>query len=342
MKMNIRGRLGNQQGSIIAVVAIAMIAFIAVLALVFDLGHMHSVRQELRNAAEAGALAGTRALFPMPGDPLGKVYPDCTRGRQTARDAAFANTSDGASVTVIADADAQLIRWDWSGNKIYPPTPSCNLEPATGVNGIRVTARRDSSVPSGGGSVSLTFGKIFGMDTMDVVFSATAAVGCVANLFSNICINQKYLQDHIADGNIVLSPDKVDNGAWCAPGGVDASSLKNWAAGTPPSPVAEDGDNVTLLNGVAASVFDALQTALALNSKTYGDVTGWLVLLPVVDTSKYSGSAPVIDLQPVIITSVSKKDKSITFRVYTGPDPVPGTNPGGPQSGLYALPKLVQ
>ena len=141
MKLKIRGRLENQQGSIITIVAIAMIAFIAVLALVFDLGHMHSVRQELQNAAEAGALAGTRALFDMPGDLPSKTYPDCTRGVDAAQRAALANTSDGGPVTVLA-ADAQLIRWDWSGNKIYPPTPSCNLEAATGVNGIKVTARR--------------------------------------------------------------------------------------------------------------------------------------------------------------------------------------------------------
>ena len=133
MKLKIRGRLGNQQGSIITLVAIAMIAFIAVLALVFDLGHMHSVRQELQNAAEAGALAGARALFDMPGDLSSKTYPDCTRGVDAAQKAALANKSDyNKGVDGGFAADAQLIRWDWKLNQISPPPPPVTWSPPPG------------------------------------------------------------------------------------------------------------------------------------------------------------------------------------------------------------------
>lgn len=347
--MNIRGRLGNQQGSIIAMVAIAMIAFVAVLAIVIDLGHLHSVRQELRNAAEAGALAGARALFPMPGDPSTKIYPDCTRGLQAARNAAALNKTDIDQNVIVLAADAKLIRWDWQLNQISPPVPSCNLESATGVNGIRVTTRRDSSVPAG--SVFLTFGKIFetilGRDTMDVEVSATAAAGFASSIFSSLCINKEYYDSIQGQpGDILISPDKADNGAWCAPSPYNptASNLANWIAGTPPSPGAEIGDIVNFVNGVFGSVYHALQVALTNNSQTYGNVTGWLVLFPVVETLKYTAAGPVVDLKPVIITSIvaTGNPKGINFRLYDGPNPLPGTNPGGAQSPLYTLPKLVE
>lgn len=348
MNRKIKGLLRNQQGTIIGPVAIIMIAFVAVLALIIDLGHLQSVRQELQNAAEAGALAGARALFPLrPQVPLPTGVPYCSAGLQAASDAAARNKSDGDSVTVLA-ADAQLIRWDWKNNKLNPLNPSCSQDPNTGVNGITVTTRRSSAVPAG--AVFLTVGKIFGMDTMDVAASATAAMGYVTGLppgpFNNIAINQAYLNSiQNQTGDILMSPDQADNGAWAAPSpyGVNAANLQTWIS-TDTSPGVPATNTVNLLNGVAASVYHALQTALTQNSQNYGGVTGWLVELPVVDTSKFVGSAPIITFQPIIITSIKStgNPKGINFRLYNGPVTLPGTNPGGAASLVYTLPKLVQ
>jgi hypothetical protein len=354
MKMNIRYRLGNQQGSIIAVVAIAMIAFVAVLAIVFDLGHMHTARQELQNAAEAGALAGTRALFDMPGDLPTKVYPDCTRGIDAAQRAAKANKTDKNQDVIVLEADAQLIRWDWKLNQISPPTPSCNLEPTTGVNGIRVTARRSGAVPAGGGSVSLTFGKIFGQDTADVEVFAVAAVasGLPPGPVNNIAVNkfelEKWLKmDPEELDKILMSPDNGDNAAWCAgtPYKPSASNLKDWIRdGTSPGVQGPPDGRVNLING-NTSTFQTLRDKLAdvIASPAVFE-GGWLVWLPVVEVTKMVQDAKVVGFQPFVITAVkaTTSEKGISFKFPVGDPGLPPRMSLASQGQAYLLPKLVE
>jgi hypothetical protein len=343
MKLKIRGRLENQQGSIITIVAIAMIAFIAVLALVFDLGHMHSVRQELRNAAEAGALAGARALFPLrPLNPPPTDLPYCTLALQRARETAAANKTDiDKDVTVIA-ADAQLIHWDWKENKRSDFIPSCNLEAATGVNGIRVTARRSGAVPAG--SVSLTFGKIFGMDTMDVEVSATAAVGFASKVpTAPFCI--PYGLDPTLP--LKMNPDKGDNSGWAAaaPYNPTASNVTDWLLhGTAPL-VEGPPDGIVNLNNGFSNNYKTFADILAANFDS--SLGGWLVVVPVVNVTKFNGSAHVVGFQPIIITKVDAPPShagnfGLWIKLYTGPVPEGGTNPGGAASPIYTLPKLVE
>jgi Flp pilus assembly protein TadG len=352
MKIKIRWRLGNQQGSIIPVVAIGMFVFIGLLALVIDLGHLHTVRQELQNAAEAGALAGTRALFDLPGDDSSD-YPRCTRGQQTARDAAALNKTDKDQTVTVPAADAQLIRWDWKLNQISPPTPSCNLEAATGVNGIRVTARRDSSVATG--PVSLTLGKLFGKDTTDVEVFAVAAVqsGLPPGPFSNIAVNRAELEkwkllSPEELGKILMSPDNGDNAGWsaAAPSNINAANLKDWINdGTSPAVQGPPDGTVNLMNGNTSAFHDlkkAFDKVMSLPGPPHVD-DGWLVYFPVVDATKDVGSAPVVGFQAFIITGVkpTTSEKGISFHLYTGNYLPPGMSLGS-QGQAYLLPKLVE
>ncbi len=57
------GRLGDDQGAIIGVLAILMVVVLGFVALAVDIGHLYMVRNELQNAADAGALAGARELY---------------------------------------------------------------------------------------------------------------------------------------------------------------------------------------------------------------------------------------------------------------------------------------
>jgi Flp pilus assembly protein TadG len=360
MKLKIRGRLENQQGSIIVVVAIAMIAIVAVLAVVIDLGHLHAVRQELQNAAEAGALAGTRALFDLPGDLSTKSYPDCTRGPQTARNATALNKTDMTKDVIVLETDAQVIRWDWQLNRISPSTPSCNLEATTGVNGIRVTARRTGAVPAG--AVSLTLGKIFGKDTADVEVFAVAAVasGLPPGPFNNIAINRTALEtwkamtpeqlqklQDTSDASVIMSPDGGDNAAWCAPApyNPNAANLKDWIKdGTSPAVQGAPDGTVNLING-NTSAFHDLKTAFNKVMSSGSSVDGgWLVYFPVVDTTKGVGSAEIVGFQAFIITEITDttSKKGITeWHLYTGDVLPPGMSLGS-QGQAYLLPKLVQ
>ena len=55
--------LKDSRGAVAAITIILMVAFFALLAIVIDLGHLMLVRSQLQNAADAGALAGARALI---------------------------------------------------------------------------------------------------------------------------------------------------------------------------------------------------------------------------------------------------------------------------------------
>ena len=59
----IRFLIRDESGAITAMTVIMMAAFLGILAVVIDLGHLHTVQNELRNAADACALRGARAFY---------------------------------------------------------------------------------------------------------------------------------------------------------------------------------------------------------------------------------------------------------------------------------------
>jgi Flp pilus assembly protein TadG len=60
---------GRERGQIVALFAISLAALVAVLGLIFDGGNFYVQRRTAQNAADAGALAGTRALMNAPTSP---------------------------------------------------------------------------------------------------------------------------------------------------------------------------------------------------------------------------------------------------------------------------------
>jgi hypothetical protein len=377
MQIKISGRLGNQQGAIIAtVVWLGLIPMsIVLLAFVFDLGHLHSVRQELQNAAEAGALAGTRALFPLPGDSPSIKYPYCDRGRQTARDVAALNKSDTASsseqpVTVLV-ADAQLIRWEWGNvypsqaNTIYPIASNCDpSDTGSQVNGIKVTARRDSSAAAGPVfsffyPLLKNLGVTLEKDTADVVVSATAAAGYATKVQTPpFTVDKTHLDDwKLKDpyGTLInfmtpsgnpgnKDPDVKNDSGWSAavPYDPTPANVSDWLSnGTSPFVEGPPNGSVNLINGNTSN-FKNLADALAKNYDT--TLGGWLVVVAVVNVpaedTNYNHATSVLGFQPIIITTVDKKQ--IGFKIYYGDVVTPGTNPGGATSQVYTLPKLVE
>jgi Flp pilus assembly protein TadG len=71
----------NESGVVALYVAIGLVVLLGFGALALDTAHMASVKRELAKAAEAGALSGARALWPMalPVDTMGNVTPDCAQ-----------------------------------------------------------------------------------------------------------------------------------------------------------------------------------------------------------------------------------------------------------------------
>ena len=111
-----RQLINNQDGAVAALVAVCLIIFVAFTALAIDVGHLYVVRNELQNAADAGALAGARWLL----NEDGSIRTLPTDAITAARAALTANKSEKA------DVEEELIEmghWSFIRQKFTPQPP---------------------------------------------------------------------------------------------------------------------------------------------------------------------------------------------------------------------------
>jgi hypothetical protein len=190
MKKKVLALILESRGVTGVMTALVVAIFVAILALVIDLGHVHGVRNELQNAADAAALAGARALVRIEDYPVVPASdpPFCGAAFEKAREAILANKSDGASLQMDLGAtlDVTLGWWQWgTGNPTFTPyiyqypgpdpvSGDCSLDK---INAVNVVVRRSDTGASAGPSVFTTFAKLFGWDSAPVVASSTAAIG---------------------------------------------------------------------------------------------------------------------------------------------------------------------
>ncbi len=178
--------LKGSRGSVAAITIVMMVAFFGLLAIVIDLGHLMLVRNQLQNAADAGALAGARALY------LNNTTgtPDWAAGQAAALSAVQLNKAD---TQYLVTAQVQTGYWNttWSPSTAPANLLSTGIVPGpTDAPAVKVTVQKMAG--SNNGPVALTFGQIFGISTVNVGGLATARV--LANpggpfnftLFSNL------------------------------------------------------------------------------------------------------------------------------------------------------------
>ena len=162
-------RSSRDRGAILIWATLSMVMLVSMMALALNVGHMVSVRGELRNAADAAALAGVMEL-----DGTEAVLDGAV---DLAIDQAAQHSTDRTTVAVHHD-DVELGRWAW------------NESPATAFHGIaeiraqfpgqpdevakRVTAVR---VRTDRAAMPVAFGGILGRNTVDIGASAVAAGG---------------------------------------------------------------------------------------------------------------------------------------------------------------------
>jgi hypothetical protein len=167
----------DERGGIAAMTAIMLAAIVGLLALVVDLGHLQDVKNELQNAADAAALAGARTLMPLSGtgDPPWPMEnpPPCTTATQAALDTSMRNQANLKNV-YLDPAEVITGNWDYKpvGTRTGTFTPmACGSQ----TNAVKVTARMRGDLPQG--SVTMTFAKIFGFNTVNPSATAIAAIG---------------------------------------------------------------------------------------------------------------------------------------------------------------------
>jgi hypothetical protein len=278
-------------------------------------GHLQAVRNEVQNAADAAALAGTRALFPYQGYPDTNLIPIkeppfCPLALTTAKAAAQENHPGAIVDMAFAPGDVETGIWDWT-NRTFTPQASCTMD----INAMRVTIRKDAVANQ---PVATWFASIIGIDSVNVNAQAVAAVGFVnghsEGEFWNIAVQKSWVDQQLDPYRLnnqmyplapppaddpdaqpinyaYMNPDKIDNGGWCGTPdtNVNANYLKDAINGG--SPALASTAEVALANGLMGSVAMALDHKLETSHWTDASgktQDGWLVYLPIVDVDKFN------------------------------------------------------
>ena len=153
--------VADQSGGVLILTALLLTVIIGMAALAVDIGHLMVVRNELRNAADAGALAGARMLYIK--DAAGTLIIN-TNANNVAAATTTANVSDAAAVEALT-----IERGHWcfhnclgGADGVFTPNSSTVLDvgslaslsfpqldaDTSYVNAVRVVAGRGPSIPA--------------------------------------------------------------------------------------------------------------------------------------------------------------------------------------------------
>jgi hypothetical protein len=190
----------NENGATMIFTAICIFMLIAFTALAVDISHLVVTRNELQNAADAGALAGARFLYTINGSAVN------TGANQIAIDASVANLSDNSAVEVLS-GEVERGHWSFIAKTFTPnetatdpvdlwdvPWQTLDANPNF-INAIRVRTRRQST------PVQSFFAKIFGRQGFQQTAVAVAYIGFAGTL-----------QPLEADTPIVICKEALTNG----------------------------------------------------------------------------------------------------------------------------------
>jgi hypothetical protein len=166
------------------------------------MGHLYVARNQLQNAADAGALAGARFLYTAEcgaSNVNANGFTDCDTGKvmnsanQIAHDAARANMSEGTAVEVNwspgenENSDVERGHWSFATGEFTPrdttalvPLWNVNFDELDAnpdfINAVRVVTRRSAK------PVSSFFARIFGREGFEVWTEAIGYIGFSAGI----------------------------------------------------------------------------------------------------------------------------------------------------------------
>jgi Flp pilus assembly protein TadG len=170
-------------GSVAVIIGISLAVVAGFAALAIDLGHLGSVKSELQQAADAGALGGARALITQVPAAVPFVNkPNFVDAPGIATDTVKLNYADG---NVLANADVQAGYWDltwhWNTAPKDATTGAINLLPTTTpadptryVPAVRVKV--DKAEGSNSGPVSNYLAGVIGTPTSKEAAQSVAGV----------------------------------------------------------------------------------------------------------------------------------------------------------------------
>lgn len=178
----------NERGAVAVLVACLCVALFGLAALVVDLGHVRTVRMQMRSVADASALAGANRLYlDGPADTAAAV--------QAVKDYALANYG----VALDAWADGQCA--DSGALPVLASGTECiSFDSALAPTEVRVTLPTDT--------VDTPLATVLGTSKVDVTASANAAVSPDGATDCGLCVLGDSAHD-VQNGNIVVSHGNV-------------------------------------------------------------------------------------------------------------------------------------
>ena len=327
--MRFRGRnfWRDQSGAIGVAGAIVMAMSLGFAALVVDLAHLYVVKGELQRAADAGALAGARGLWPnnLPVVLSPPYIPQFSTAQSRALSVATSlnNKVNGAALGA-GEVTVETGRWNYS-TKVFTPCQD------TTTNGVRVITRRTG--------VGMIFGRILQAGGMNLSATAIAVMDGAKGVGKGtlpIAISKNWVRPGQTI-NVNFKPDPDDTGGWFAdpPDKASAVTFRDYIINDSCPPLYIN-DIINLNNGQVDSAIQTLQEELALHQAAG---VPWDVYLPVVDTDKFNQSQPIAGFVPFRIGQVNGS-VGVTGEIF-GMGECKGAEPGGPNLGTLAPPKLV-
>jgi len=311
MKTNWKSILNNQNGVTIILVAILMSIFLGVLALAIDLSHLYVVRNELQNAADAGALAGARFLYNDYGTEINEG------ANLIAYNAAIANKaiaqSDGAIAVDVNwepgqnegdGIDVQRGHWRFSNrtftanNSLLPVDLWGVSEAALDanedfINAVRVVARREAH------PAASFFARIFGYTDFELSAEAVSYIGFAGTLGpgeadqpiaiceDSILIDGVYSCDVGRMINSGQDSGTNETGGWTdfnqednpCEGGTNANAVRELVCENGNPDMVLFGGDMATNGGEIQTAFDNLEACWIENT---GKMKTWNMTLPVI------------------------------------------------------------
>jgi len=293
-------RIKNNHGAVGIMVILSFITLLGFGVLAVDVGHLYVVRNELQNAADAGALAGAGALYVNNGTAID------ANANTVAQQIAAANLSEKVAVEVDADqstGDVQRGHWSFASRAFTPnaslatvdlwgvSTAALDADPNF-INAVRVRVHRQAT------PATTFLAAIFGSASFSASAEAIAYIGFAGTLGPGdadqpIAICQESILQNGAYscsiGRMINSGSNVassETGGWTSfsqndpcTGGTNAQEVTSLVCSGGNPGMITLGDPIATNGGEIQSSFTALRNCWI---NTTGQISSWNLTLPVV------------------------------------------------------------
>jgi Flp pilus assembly protein TadG len=298
----------DQSGSIAVFSSIAMVMLLSFAALALDTGHLVSVKSELQKAADAGALAGARALAL----PMGVTTFNWDNGKAMAVSAVQKNFADNRSLADFTSANVQAGYWDLSWTPGNAPANLLGYEnpaafvPASGqVAAVKVTVQEIKGGSGSSAPVATSFASVMGITSMEAKASAVAMISPPTTIpYSDTWpfalpyswVNNHWKDDPPISFNVAASQHVDSGGQWTSLKTTEngATYIDSLILGTNITDSISVGDQIYIQSGERASIYNTV----------VNNCIGKIRYIPVVQDGFSTGAyTEVLAYVPFQITS---------------------------------------